>query len=81
MSPAPQLPPDEAVWRKRFILVNLVRIGGTVIVLFGLFVWHSDHVRQGGAIEIGLPLALIGLVISFFGPQFLARRWRTPPGQ
>ena len=40
MSPDPQLPPDEAVWRNRFILINLVRIGGTMIVLLGLFVWH-----------------------------------------
>ena len=81
MSPNPQLPPDVTVWRNRFILINLVRIGGTAVVLLGLFIWHSDHVREGGAMEIGLPLALIGLVISFFGPRHLSRRWRTPPGQ
>ena len=81
MSPAPQLPPDEAVWRNRFILINLVRIGGTVVVLLGLYIWHSDFVRAGGALEVGLPLALIGLVISFFGPKHVSRNWRTPPGQ
>jgi len=81
MSQAPQLPPDEAVWRNRFILINLVRIGGTLVVLFGLFVWHSDYWREGGAMEIGLPLALIGLVISFFGPKYVSRNWRTPPGR
>jgi hypothetical protein len=50
-------------------------------VLIGLFLWHSDSIRPGGAMEIGLPLALIGLVISFWAPKSLARKWRTPPGQ
>jgi hypothetical protein len=72
-------PADEATWRNRFILINLTRIGGTIIVLIGLLVWYSDIVRDGGCPEIGLPLALVGLVISFLGPQRLARRWKTPP--
>ncbi|MFN3945716.1 MAG: hypothetical protein ACK4K7_12390 [Allosphingosinicella sp.] len=71
---------EEALWRNRFILLNLTRIGGTLIVLLGLVLWHGDFVREGGAIEIGLPLALIGLVISFWGPKRLSRSWRTPPG-
>ena len=74
-------PPDEATWRNRFILLNLVRIGGTAIVLIGLYLWHSDSLRPGGAMEIGLPMALIGLAISFLAPRMLARKWRTPPGQ
>jgi hypothetical protein len=78
-SPTPG-PVDEATWRNRFILINLTRIGGTVVVLLGLFLWHSGYLRPGGAAEIGLPLAIIGLVVSFGGPLYLARRWRTPPG-
>ena len=70
---------DEATWRNRFIMLNLARIGGTIIVLIGLAVWHSDWLREGGSIALGLPLALIGLVISFGAPKYLARRWRTPP--
>ena len=73
-------PVDEETWRNRFILLNLTRIGGTIVVLVGLYIWNTDSWRQGGAIEIGLPLALIGLVISFWAPQWLARRWKTPPG-
>jgi hypothetical protein len=72
-------PNDEATWRNRFILMNLTRIGGTVIVLIGLGIWHSDWIRQGGHMAIGLPLALIGLAISFGGPRYLARKWRSPP--
>ena len=70
---------DEALWRNRFILFNLTRIGGTVLVLLALLLWQSDVFVEGGTI-LGFPLALIGLVISFWGPKHLARKWRTPPG-
>ena len=72
---------DEETWRNRFILINMTRIGGTFVVLIGLLIWHSDWVTPGGSMRIGLPLALIGLVISFAGPLWLARKWRTPPGR
>ena len=81
MTPEPPRPVSEETWRNRFITIQLTRIGGTLVVLFGLFVWNSDWLRSGGAIEIGLPLALIGLAVSFGGPQLLARKLRTPPGQ
>jgi hypothetical protein len=78
MNPDPG-PISEETWRNRFITIQLTRIGGTLVVLFGLFVWHSDWLRSGGVAEVGLPLALIGLTVSFGGPAWLARKWRTPP--
>lgn len=77
MTPPP--PASEETWRNRFILLNLTRIGGTIVVLIGLLVWYSDLYRPGGAMEVGLPLALVGLVISFWAPIYLARKWKTPP--
>jgi hypothetical protein len=74
-------PVDDAVWRNRFITMQLTRIGGTAIVLLGLVVWYGDIVREGGTILLGLPLALIGLVISFWGPKHLSRRWRRLDGR
>jgi hypothetical protein len=71
---------EEELWRNRFIAVNLLRIGATVFVLFALALWQSDLIVEGGSI-LGLPLALAGLVVSFWGPKWLAQRWRTPPGQ
>ena len=68
----------EALWRNRFILINLVRIGGTIVVLLALALWQSDLFIRGGTI-LGFPLALAGLVVSFMGPKWLARRWREPP--
>ena len=69
---------EHAMWRNRFILINLVRIGGTVVVFFALALWQSDLIVEGGTI-VGFPLAILGLVVSFFAPRWLARRWRTPP--
>ena len=69
---------DEELWRNRFIFVNMVRIGGTVLVLFALALWHSDVIVEGGSV-LGLPLAILGLVISFGGPAYLARYWRERP--
>jgi hypothetical protein len=72
--------PDQldAQARNRFVIINLVRIGGTVFTLLALLLWQSDIFIEGGTI-LGFPLALIGLAISFLGPQHFARRWRTPP--
>ncbi|MEA1014988.1 hypothetical protein [Sphingosinicella sp. LY1275] len=69
---------EQAMWRNRFIMMNVVRIAATVGVLIGLLIWQTDMVREGGAPEIGLPMALIGLVASFGAPKYLARKWRTP---
>ena len=71
---------DDKIWRDRFIAINLVRIGGTAIVLLGLAIWYSGLLVPGGSMIIGLPMALGGLFISFWGPKYLARKWRTPPG-
>jgi hypothetical protein len=68
---------QEAKWRNRFILMNLLRIGATIAVLTSLVLWQSDVFVAGGSI-IGFPLALIFLVISFFGPKWLAGRWQEP---
>jgi hypothetical protein len=64
--------------RNRFIAINLVGIGGTVVVLFALLLWQTDMIVAGGSI-LGLPLAFVGLFVSFLGPRWLARRWKTPP--
>jgi hypothetical protein len=78
MTPQEDAATDETVWRNRFILLQLLRIGGTLVVLFALLLWQSDLIVQGGTI-VGLPLALAGLVVSFFGPKWLAGRWLRPP--
>ena len=69
---------ERALWRNRFILMNLVRIAASVGVLASILLWQSDVFVRGGSI-IGFPLAILCLVISFFGPKYMAHQWRTPP--
>ena len=71
-------PDDETLWRNRFIAVNMMRIGATLVVLLGLAIWHSDLIVEGGSV-LGLPIAVVALVVSFWGPKWMARRWQTPP--
>ena len=69
---------DDTKARNRFFLIQLARLGGTVLALFGLLLWKSDRVVQGGNFA-GFPITLVGLVLSFWLPQHLVRKWRTPP--
>jgi len=65
-------PDDETLWRNRFITVNLVRIAGTVAALAGVYL----SMKEEGLLIPGLALALVGLVVSFGAPKWLARHWR-----
>lgn len=69
-------PPTDPA-RNRFFLIQLARIGGTVVALLGLLLWQSDKLVQGGSIW-GLPVTLLGLLLSFWAPLHLVRKWRTP---
>jgi hypothetical protein len=69
---------DDAIWRNRFIVMNLIRIGATAGVVLCLLLWQSDLFVQGGSF-IGFPLGILFLVVSFFGPKLYASRWREPP--
>jgi Na+/proline symporter len=72
---------NDDLWRNRFITINLVRIGGTAIVFLGLAIWYTNLLVPNGSIVLGLPLALIGLAISFGGPQWLTRYWKRQDGR
>jgi hypothetical protein len=72
---------EERTWRNRFIALQLLRIGGTLLVLFALLLWQTDMIVTGGLPIIGFALALAGLVISFFAPRELAKIWRRQDGR
>lgn len=69
---------DDRTARNRFFLIQLARLGGTALALFGLLLWQSDRVVRGGSFA-GFPITLAGLLISFWLPLHLIRKWRTPP--
>lgn len=69
--------PDK-IARNRFFLIQLARLGGSAFALFGLLLWQSSRIVQGGSL-VGFPITLAGLFISFWLPLHLVRKWRTPP--
>ena len=69
---------DEQVWKRRFFMLMLARLSGTLLVLLGLLVGFSDVFFAGGSRPIGLVLALAGLIDLALLPKLLSRRWREP---
>jgi len=65
----------EALAKKRFIALNLIRITGLVLVLLGIAIAQGviDLPRM-----VGIVLALFGLYDFFFMPRMLANRWKSP---
>lgn len=70
--------PDLAA--KRFAVMQLARLSGAVLVLFGIIVLSGKAAAILGAIPkvVGYVLAAVGLFEFFALPTFLARRWKTP---
>ena len=69
---------DEAVWKKRFLLVSLVRLCGTAIALLGMAIAFGNLVEPGGSPLLGVALIVVGLVDLAIVPRILSRRWRQP---
>jgi hypothetical protein len=74
-------PQDDDLWRSRFIAVNLLRIGGTAVVLFGLVLWQSGVIVRGGAPIPGILFVAAGLIASFWGPIALSQHWKRQDGR
>lgn len=62
--------------RARFMIINLLRVGGLAIFVFGLLVTQG---RFGLPPAAGYVLMALGIADIFLAPLILARRWRTPP--
>lgn len=68
-------PVSEDVARNRFIVINLVRLVGTVMVLASMLILAN---AIEGPYALGYVLLAAGLFEIFAVPQLLARKWRTP---
>jgi hypothetical protein len=66
--------------RQRWMVLNLIRIGGIVFTLVGILMTQGV-VDIGGDdnVLVGYGFIVLGLADAFIVPQFLARKWRTPP--
>lgn len=65
---------DEAQAKRRFAVLNAMRLGGLALVMFGLAITRGviDLPR-----ELGMGIAVIGMLDFFLLPRLLSKRWRT----
>lgn len=62
--------------RTRFLILSLLRLGGAVLVMFGLAIAAGRLATVPPA--AGIVMVVIGALDFALVPLLLARRWRTP---
>ncbi len=67
--------PDEAIWRRRFLIFMLVRLIGLLTFLAGIAIAYSDIVREGGWPALGAIFAIMGAIDAVFAPKLLKKHW------
>lgn len=63
---------DPALWR--FMAIQLVRLGGIGLVLFGVTIMAG---RLSGPPLAGFAFSAAGLICATLFPLLLARRWKS----
>jgi hypothetical protein len=69
-----QSQPDDNQARNRFMMIQLMRIGGVAMILFGIAVLRDVVELPDIA---GYVLVVMGMGEAFFVPQMLARLWSS----
>lgn len=71
----------EAAAKQRFIALNLFRLSGIAIVMFGFLIMGQKFgfVQGQKAKIMGAIIATLGLFQAMIVPRILGRAWRTPP--
>ena len=69
---------DEALWKRRFLQLTLVRLAGLAIFLIGLAIVFTDILRPGGWPQLGAILVIAGVLDSVLAPRMLKRLWKRP---
>lgn len=72
-------PAEEAKAQYRFLVLNLVRIAGAVMLVIGLAVIAREAFGLPRA--AGYVLFLVGFIDFLVVPVFLAKRWKSTPNQ
>ncbi|AQA00211.1 hypothetical protein BWQ93_18400 [Sphingopyxis sp. QXT-31] len=73
-------PTNEALARKRFFAINLMRVMGIAFLMAGFILIAGRWELAGQPTDryIGVGLVLIGAFDFAVFPMLLARRWRSP---
>ena len=70
-------PEQDALAKKRFLAIGMIRMGGAAVVLVGLLC-AFDKIDIPGNRIVGVIMIFMGMIDFVFMPMFLSRRWRTP---
>lgn len=70
--------PEEETARRRYIAMNVARIGGIAVLLIGLMIARG---LVDGPWWLGTALAVGGLLGFFFLPTLMVRRWKRGDAQ
>jgi len=73
---------DDRAARQRFLIINLFRLSGVFMVMFGFLIMMQRFgwVQGDKAKIMGAIVATVGMVQTIIVPRMLLRAWRTPPG-
>ena len=63
--------------RRRFVVLTVMRAGGVVMMLIGLWIMLGDLLQDGD--KVGGAIFIVGAVESLLLPALLASKWRSPP--
>jgi hypothetical protein len=77
----PEVRPDPNAARQRFLVINLFRLSGVFIVMFGFLIMMQRFgwVQGDKAKIMGAIVATAGMIQTIIVPRMLLRAWRTPP--
>lgn len=65
---------NDSTARSRFVFIQLLRLLGVALVMGGMLILRG---RLGLPAIAGYVALAIGLIVIFFVPVLLARRWRS----
>lgn len=73
-------PTEEALAKKRFFAINLMRVMGIAFLMAGFILIAGRWELMGQPTDryLGIALVLIGAFDFAVFPMLLARRWRSP---
>jgi hypothetical protein len=66
---------DEAEWKRRFLVLTLVRFAGLATFMLGIAIAYTGLVREGGWPQVGAILAIMGAIDAVFAPRLLKKHW------
>lgn len=77
----PKPTPDEALWRRRFLITTLVKLAALAIFFLGIAIAYTDLIRPGGWPQVGAVLVILGAIDMLLAPRMLRKLWRREDGE